>query len=148
MIDLQTQLCTTDSYNYLCIHTKNSRSTTPTHVRYNIDITVQCQYMFTIIAWRVCTWLDSKGERSCAIKPYIILQNSHFVRASCIQWFVQSLFGVEHLREQQGVHSRIGSLSSTENLPTRHSKWPLHVSIVHHMTCLWFWSTWHCIAIC
>ena len=50
----------------------------------------------------------------------------HWITASSIVWLWEPLSVLQLSYQRCWVDARIGCLGSTEDLPARHSKWPLH----------------------
>ena len=53
----------------------------------------------------------------------------HFIRAGCVVGCVQSLSIPQSSQQTQGRDARVGNSTTSEHLPTRHSKRPLHVQV-------------------
>ena len=52
---------------------------------------------------------------------------THFIRAGCVVGWFQSLSIPQSSQQTQGRDARVGNSTTSEHLPTRHSKCPLHV---------------------
>jgi len=57
---------------------------------------------------------------------YCLTFNSHFIWASRIHWFVESLSITEELKQCYWADSTVRNVTSSKHLPTCDSKWPLH----------------------
>ena len=60
-------------------------------------------------------------------RPRLNMNNLlHFIGASFVEWFLQALPVVQEVGHVNRMDSRVGSLPSTEDLPTGHTIRPLH----------------------